>query len=179
MEQLFPAVIKHLSSSDLLTKKLVCWFIRDNGQNQEFILLAINTLVKDCSDPNPLIRGFSLKTLTSIPHSFVLDHSLPLVRKGLEDSSVYVRRAAVLSCVSLYGVNSELLLENGIVDKLYNAIRDSDSVVVVNSLLALDEILGTEGGVVINHNIAVYLLNKLQASTVTGCNCSVDWLEQP
>lgn len=165
LEQLFPAVIKHLSSSDLLTKKLVCWFIRDNGQNQEFILLAINTLVKDCSDPNPLIRGFSLKTLTSIPHSFVLDHSLPLVRKGLEDSSVYVRRAAVLSCVSLYGVNSELLLENGIVDKLYNAIRDSDSVVVVNSLLALDEILGTEGGVVINHNIAVYLLNKLQMFT--------------
>lgn len=162
LEKLFPAVVKHLSSSDLITKKLVCWFICEHGSNQEFILLAINTLVKDCNDPNPMIRGFSLKTITSIPHTFLLDYSLPLVLKGLDDSSVYVRRAAVLSCAMMFSMNHEIVMENGIVDRLYGAIRDSDSIVVVDALLALEEILSLEGGVVINHNIAVYLLNKLQ-----------------
>lgn len=48
----------------------------------------------------------------------------------------------------------------GLSDRLYASLRDSDPVVVANSLIALDHILASEGGVVINRSIAHYLLYK-------------------
>ncbi|KAG0026508.1 AP-4 complex subunit beta-1 [Podila clonocystis] len=49
-----------------------------------------------------------------------------------------------------------------IVDKLYSLLRDRDTQVVVNSILALEVILADEGGVVINHNIAAYLISRFK-----------------
>ena len=43
----------------------------------------------------------------------------------------------------------------------FRLIRDPDPIVVVNCLSTLEEILNTEGGIVINRNIAHYLLSKL------------------
>jgi hypothetical protein len=45
---------------------------------------------------------------------------------------------------------------------LYECIRDNDPVVATSSLLALDTILASEGGVVVSRNMAVYLLRRLE-----------------
>nr|KAG5699384.1 hypothetical protein BaRGS_008292 [Batillaria attramentaria] len=71
------------------------------------VLLAINTLVQDAADSNPMDSGF--------------------------------------------------------IDRLYGMIRDTDPVVVVNCLSALEEILSEEGGIVINKNMSHYLLSKLHS----------------
>lgn len=48
------------------------------------------------------------------------------------------------------------------VNELYSLLRDTDPVVMVNCLRALEEILQHEGGVVINKPIAHHLLNRLK-----------------
>lgn len=58
-------------------------------------------------------------------------------------------------------------LESEIVDKLYSLLRDRDTQVVVNSILALETILADEGGVVVNHNIATYLISRFKDWTAS------------
>lgn len=50
-------------------------------------------------------------------------------------------------------------------DKLYSLLRDRDTQVVVNSILALETILADEGGIVINHTVAGYLISRLKEWT--------------
>lgn len=45
---------------------------------------------------------------------------------------------------------------------MYETIRDADPFVITSSLITLDSILASEGGVVINKNIAYYLLSRLK-----------------
>ncbi|XP_023702233.1 AP-4 complex subunit beta-1 isoform X2 [Cryptotermes secundus] len=49
-----------------------------------------------------------------------------------------------------------------VLPRLYECIRDSDPGVVTSSLLTLDTILASEGGVVVSRNMAAYLLRRLQ-----------------
>ena len=47
-EALFPEVVKLLASSDLVIKKLCSWYILRHSSQGELLLLAVNTLLKDC-----------------------------------------------------------------------------------------------------------------------------------
>ena len=51
--------------------------------------------------------------------------------------------------------------EQNFVDVLYQLLRDRDPQVVSNSISALDEILASEGGMVVNTKISLYLLSRL------------------
>ena len=48
------------------------------------------------------------------------------------------------------------------IDQLYNTLKDRDPDVVANSIAALNEILRSEGGMIVNTNIAHYLLQRLR-----------------
>ena len=164
-EKLFPYVVKLLASIDLTTKKLASWFISQHGDKEDLALLAINTVVKDCHDANPMVRGLALRTIISVRLPLVADHCLPAVIAGLDDVSAYVRRVAVLSCAKIHHLFPHAILEHSLVDKLYTMIRDPDPIVVTNTLHALNEILKTEGGVVVNHAIVRYLLARMSSFT--------------
>ena len=45
-------------------------------------------------------------------------------------------------------------------DVLYQLLRDKDPQVVSNSISALNEVLASEGGMVVNTKITHYLLNR-------------------
>ena len=161
-EQLLPSVTNFLSSLDLVAKKLATWFISHHRGQPDLLILTVNSLTKDCSSPNPQVRCLALKTLTLLSHSDFVEYSQQAILKGLGDDSAYVRRAAVVACAKLNELNTGLVDESSIVDTLYAMIRDKDPIVVVNVLQVLDEILATENGIVINKNIAYYLLNHLK-----------------
>ena len=165
----FPAVMKHLVNTDIMVKKLACWFITTCAAEETgLILLAVNTLVNDCSSPNPVIRGLALKTLSSLRQTSLLEYCMKPMLTALNDTNPYVRRIAVLACVRIHNQCPENISQHGIVDRLYAMIRDPDPIVTVNCLSVLDEILGEEGGVVINKNIAYYLLNRISELTEWG-----------
>ena len=165
---LFPHVVKLLASSDLITKKLAAWYIAQTTQQEDLLLLAVNTLLKDCIDPNPMVRGLALRTLCGLPQTDLLQYAIQPVSDGLKDRSAYVRRVAVTGCIKISKTNRDLLLNYGLVDSLYSMIRDPDPLVVANSLCSLEEILRDEGGVVINKNMAHYLLNRVGMLTDWG-----------
>ncbi|ELT93324.1 hypothetical protein CAPTEDRAFT_93945 [Capitella teleta] len=159
---LFPAVVKHLASTDLLTKKLTAWFVCQHGDQSDLILLAINSLVIDCKDPNPMVRGLALRSLSSLPQGNLIEYWLNPLLLSLQDSSAYVRRVAVVACSKLHQLDPSYVQDNNIVNILYGMVRDSDQIVVVNCLNALDDILKEERGIVVNRSMAFYLLNKLK-----------------
>ena len=65
-EQLLPEVVKLLADVDLVTKKLAHEYITQPGHNEELLLLAVNTLLRDCRNANPTVRGLAIKTITSL-----------------------------------------------------------------------------------------------------------------
>lgn len=72
-----------------------------------------------------------------------------------------VRRAGAVACVRLYTHAPQSVLDCGLINALYEGLRDSDPIVITNCILALDCILQDEGGVVVNKNIAHYLLGRI------------------
>lgn len=152
-------LVKLLSSQDILSKKVACLFVTRCRQSEEVGLLAVNCLLKDTTDPNPIYRGLALNTLFSVPA--VMEQAVPRLLAGLEDASAHVRRAAVSCTLSLHQCHANIADELDLADKLYAMIRDQDPIVIVQCLHALEEILHAEGGITVNKRIASYLLKQL------------------
>ena len=166
MSSMMPVIIKLLAHSDLLIKKTACHFLcTQSGCQSEQMIMAVNTLLKDFSESNPMVRGLALKTMCTVQHEAFTEHRLGCISKGLNDNSAYVRRTAVMMCLSILKFSPESFLESGLVDKLYSLIRDPDPVVTVNCLVVLEEVLKEEGGIVLNKNIVYNLLNRLDSFT--------------
>jgi vesicle coat complex subunit len=72
-----------------------------------------------------------------------------------------VRRAAAIGVSKVFYMNPELKNDLTLLDKLYAMIRDPDGNVVVNAIVALNEILESDGGIVLTDKLATYLLNRL------------------
>ncbi|XP_053396052.1 AP-4 complex subunit beta-1-like isoform X2 [Mercenaria mercenaria] len=164
-----PAIVNLMAHSDLLIKKSACQLLtRVSGMKSEFILLAVNTLLKDTRESNPVIRALAIRTLCAINHEAFVEHRIKCVTEGLKDTSSYVRRTAVMSSITVFKAGTEGFQESGIINRLYELIRDSDPIVTVDSLLALEEILKNEGGIVLNKKIVGYLLTRVEELTPWG-----------
>ena len=93
-QKLFPFVVKFLASSDILIKKLACWFVVKNSNHEQLVLLAVNTLVKDCTDPSPAIRGLAVKSLCSLRYA--------PINLNYSPHAVSIKRVSAISPISIY-----------------------------------------------------------------------------
>ncbi|XP_045613197.1 AP-4 complex subunit beta-1 isoform X2 [Procambarus clarkii] len=153
-------IVQLLASHDTLAKKLTCYHITNKcSTNSDLALLTANLLLRDASDANPSVRSASISALAALPG--LEESSVRAVTSALSDQSAVVRRAGAVACVRLYSHASQSVLYCGLVDSLYEGLRDSDPIVITNCILALDHILQKEGGVVVNKNIAHYLLGRI------------------
>ena len=66
-----------------------------------------------------------------------------------------------MGLLKVYHLNSKLISDKDI-DTLYEMIKDSDPLVVTNTLFVLNEILKAEGGIAISNKMIVYLLNRIK-----------------
>ncbi|KAM9785899.1 LOW QUALITY PROTEIN: AP-4 complex subunit beta-1 [Neosynchiropus ocellatus] len=186
---LFSEMVKACATVDVVQKKLVYVFLCSYATlNPELSLLVINTLRKDCQDANPMIRSLALRNMTNLRLPSLVEYVQQPLTAGLKDRAACVRRVAVLGWAKLYKLqpnseigafvcstldlckitSEELHPDASVVNELYSLLRDSDPVVMVNCLRALEEILKDEGGVVINKPIAHHLLNRLKECDVWG-----------
>jgi len=160
-----------------VTKKLASWYVaRNSSADSDVSVLAINTLVTDTHDPNPVVRSLAVRTLAGIQLPELAEHGINAINSGLKDTDAVVRRAAVLACVQIFQTAPSAVLDGGLIDRLYSLIRDPDPVVVVNCLNALQEILADEGGVVINRSMARYLLQRLKSCPEAQCAALLKFL---
>lgn len=123
-------------------------------------VLVVNTVLNDCRDPNPEVKRIAVSTLCSLP-PLLQEYAGPVVDAALKDRHPKVRNAAVLGCGKIFKEMPSLLQDIGMIDRLYETIRDEDPVVSTNCLLVLDTVLASEGGVVVSRSMARYLLHRL------------------
>nr|CAD7398226.1 unnamed protein product [Timema poppensis] len=130
------------------------------ASHPEIAVLVVNTIKKDCNDPNPVVKCLAVSTLCSLL-PLIEEHATHVLGVAIDDDNPNVRQTAVLGCVQVFKSIPLLLQEQGFIDRLYSCIRDIDPRVVTSSLLALDTILAHEGGVVVNKSITFHLLQRL------------------
>lgn len=134
---LFSEMVKACATVDIVQKKLVYIFLCSYATlNPELSLLVINTLRKDCQDPNPMVRSLALRNMTNLrwdADSLVRNYHVSLglleyldsvssrlpslveyveqpLTAGLRDRAACVRRVAVLGLAKLHNLqpNSDI-----------------------------------------------------------------------
>ncbi|XP_062518423.1 uncharacterized protein LOC134193605 isoform X2 [Corticium candelabrum] len=166
MSRLFTEMIMAAATNDLVRKKLVYLYMCNYAESHsDLALLVVNTLQKDCKDQDPTIRGLALRSMCYLRLVNLVEYiQRPLVA-GLDDRSSYVRKTAVMGCVKMHYLAPSVIRDLGIIDKLYSLLEDKDPQVVCNCIVALDEMLAGQGGMLITQNIAHLLLSRLKEFT--------------
>jgi len=169
---LFPDVINCMQTDNLELKKLVYLYLMNYAKSQpDMAIMAVNTFVKDCEDPNPLIRALAVRTMGCIRVDKITEYLCEPLRKCLKDEDPYVRKTAAVSVAKLHDINANLVEEQGFLDSLKELLGDSNPMVVANAVAALSEIndASSTGQPLIEMNTAT--INKL----LTALNECTEW----
>lgn len=167
IQSALPTVVKLMALPDVFVKRTAGEIMVVHcKENQDITLLAINTLVQDCDDLNPLIRGISFNIIGNLSVNVISDIFGSTVTKGISDRNAYVRRRAALAAVVLNKVSSSSFIEGDIWDSLYNHVRDEDSMTVASCLCAIEEICASDKGVIVSNKMGQYLMKNMSSYTV-------------
>ncbi|XP_062899797.1 AP-4 complex subunit beta-1 isoform X3 [Mobula hypostoma] len=131
---LFMEMVKASATVDIVQKKLVYLYMCTYAAlKPNLALLAINTLRKDSTDPNPMVRGLALRSMCSLRMPGISEYIQQPVLNGLRDKASYVRRAAVLGCAKMQNFQGDT--EVGRIARTYN----EKCVVILKELLGLKQ----------------------------------------
>ncbi|KPA81670.1 putative beta-adaptin [Leptomonas pyrrhocoris] len=170
---LFPDVIMSCFTSDVVCKKLIyLYLITQSKGKEDLAVLAINALVKECSDQSPVVRGVALRTLAAMHVPNLLEYLVPLVEKGLSDSSAYVRKTAVCCLLRQYHRSVEDFYEHQYFEHALRMLSDPDVQVSSNALDVLLEVTRLESikelaaelhpPFIVSKSLLYQLLNRLR-----------------
>eukprot|EP00578_Thalassiosira_sp_NH16_P018230 CAMPEP_0181115134 /NCGR_PEP_ID=MMETSP1071-20121207/21272_1 /TAXON_ID=35127 /ORGANISM="Thalassiosira sp., Strain NH16" /LENGTH=926 /DNA_ID=CAMNT_0023199325 /DNA_START=68 /DNA_END=2848 /DNA_ORIENTATION=+ len=160
---LFTDVLNCVQTGNIELKKLVYLYLINYAKSQpELTLLAVNTFVKDASDPNPLIRALAVRTMGCIRVDRITEYLCEPLGRALRDEDPYVRKTAAVCVAKLYDIAPDLVQERGFIETLHDLISDSNPSVVANGVAALSEISETSGRDVMR--ISASVLQKLLAA---------------
>lgn len=106
----------------------------------QMALMAVNTFVKDCEDPNPLIRALAIRTMGCIRLENIAEYLCGPLKKALVDEDPYVRKTAAVCVAKFYKINPEMVEEQGFLASLKNLLSDANPMVIANTVAALSEI---------------------------------------
>ena len=77
--------------TDLELKKLVYLYLMNYAMAQpDLAIMAVNTFVKDCEDPNPLIRALAVRTMGCIRVDKITEYLCEPLRKCLKVNCGFV-----------------------------------------------------------------------------------------
>lgn len=144
-------------------KKMVYLYLSNYAeQNPDLSIMAVNTLVQDCKNQDPMVRGLALRSLTGLRVANITEYITAPVQAALVDQSGYVRKTGVVGILKMHHVSPELVADGDFVDKLYDMIGDRDANVSMNCLVVLSELLREDGGIAINQPIVHHILGRIR-----------------
>ena len=169
LTSIFTEILMFSYTNDIISKKMIYLYLANYAKtNKETAIMAINTFMKDCRDTEGKIRGLALKTLCSLQIPTALEYVKQQVLNLIDDRDFYVRKIAVMGCLRLYYLDHDFFIEQNLIDKLYNLLKDPHKSVVMCSINVLNEIMIEEGGMAINSKIILYLMNRFEDFDVYG-----------
>ncbi|VDD74271.1 unnamed protein product [Mesocestoides corti] len=141
---LFPDVMNCMQTDNLELKKLVYLYLMNYAKTQpDTSIMTVSTFVRDCDDPNPLIRALAVRTMGCIRVEKITAYYCDPLRKCLKDEDPYVRKTAAICVAKLYDIDPVLVEDNGFLELLKDLLSDSNPMVVTNAVAAISEILET------------------------------------
>ncbi|CAK5060108.1 unnamed protein product [Aphanomyces euteiches] len=172
VSRIFSEMVMCVDTKDIITKKMVYYYLTNYAnKNSDLAIMCINTLLNDCRNEDPLVRGLALRSLCSLRLDSILEYIHEPLQHSLTDTSAYVRKTGVIGILKVFSLNKDLIKDSDMVDTLYNMIRDRDPQVVSNCLVALNEIMADEGGIAVNQQIIMHLLTRISEFNEWGqCN---------
>lgn len=64
LSSIFTEILMFSYTNDIVSKKMIYLYLSNYAKtNKETAIMAINTFMKDCKNPDGKIRGYALKTL--------------------------------------------------------------------------------------------------------------------
>lgn len=159
---LFSDMIMASATKDLVQKKMVyLYLVNYSESNSDLAILAVNTLLQDFRDDDPMIRGLALRNLCSMNLLNMVEYLTPAIKTGLEDVNGYVRKTAVIGVVKLFHLSSSSVLESDIIPTMKRLLSDSDPHVVSNTIHSLQEVCDEENAFTPTKECITGLLNRL------------------
>jgi len=141
VNDLFPDMVNCIQTMDIELKKLVyLYLINYSKSNPDKAFMAVNTFIRDASNPNALIRALAIRTMGCIKVDKIAEYVCEPLRACLRDEDPYVRKTAALGVAKLNDINPDLVEEQGFIELLHELIGDSNPTVVANAVAALNEI---------------------------------------
>eukprot|EP00730_Choanoeca_flexa_P017674 TRINITY_DN8542_c0_g1_i2.p1 TRINITY_DN8542_c0_g1~~TRINITY_DN8542_c0_g1_i2.p1 ORF type:complete len:877 (+),score=306.11 TRINITY_DN8542_c0_g1_i2:70-2700(+) len=141
VSSLFSDVINCMQTDNLELKKLVYLYLMNYAKTQpDLAIMAVNTFVKDCVDPNPLIRALAVRTMGCIRVDKITEYLCEPLRKCLKDEDPYVRKTAAVCVAKLYDIDPQLVHDQSFIEALQDLLSDANPMVVANAVAALSEI---------------------------------------
>ena len=177
VSRLFSEMMLAIETRDLVIKKMVYLFLCNYAtSNPQLAQMCTNTLQKDCSNEDPMVRGLALRALCSLNLPEMVEYISDPLRKALEDHHAYVRKTGVMGILKLYHLDREAFEKCNFIDILYNLLRDPDANVVSNCIIVLEEIMAKsdDGGMAINRAIMLHLLNRIHEFSEFGVLAVLD-----
>ncbi|CAD5118807.1 DgyrCDS7486 [Dimorphilus gyrociliatus] len=158
---ILPICVQFLTSPSIIVKKLVCTLLTSPRccENEDYIILSINTLLVDSSSPNPQLRALCVRTLHKLAiksPSIVASVSLQAALRACKDTSPGVKRAGLLALADL---DCERL---NYVDDLYRMFRNDDDIIITNCIRCLSNVLEQHGNLTVPKALAYHLLNRVE-----------------
>lgn len=83
-----------------------------------------------------------------------------------------------MGCLKIFHIDASRIQNSSIIDTLYGLLRDPDTLVIVNTLNCLNEILAEDGGVVVTKKMVIYLLNRIKEFNEYGQNLIIQTLNK-
>ena len=168
-------MIKISQTSDLIIKKMVYLYLVNYSENKENLIMTICSFTSACSDKDYKIRALALRTLSSLKFNEAIPYTTQIIRDRLNDEHPYVRKTACIACIKLHKDAPEAL-KDGFIEELYKLTKDVDAQVVINAIVALDEIQEDQGGIAITTQLIIHLLNRIKEFSEYGQSIIVDLL---
>ncbi|CAI2347497.1 unnamed protein product [Caenorhabditis sp. 36 PRJEB53466] len=166
---LFPDVVNCMQTDNVELKKLVYLYLMNYAKSQpDLAIMAVNTFVKDCEDPNPLIRALAVRTMGCIRVEKITEYLCDPLRKCMKDEDPYVRKTAAVCVAKLHDMNPSLVKDQGFVELLNDLLSDANPMVVANAVAALTEINEQKTVIEVNSQMVNKLLTALNECTEWG-----------
>ncbi|EFN57601.1 hypothetical protein CHLNCDRAFT_30507, partial [Chlorella variabilis] len=152
-----------LSKHDLPLKKMLYLYLRTAAkQNSTVALLVVQTLLNDCKDLDPTIRGLAVRSMCSLRVPELMENVFQAVDAGLRDTHPYVREAAVMGVLKCHHQDAAGVRMRGLLERVETLLgSDTDPQVVANCLYVMQQVGMLEGR--ITRQLVVSLLNHIKA----------------
>lgn len=139
LESYFADVVKNVSSDDVKVKRLVAiYMLRYAEKDPGLALLAVNSIQRSLSDPDPEVRSLALKAISDIRIPSLYPIVLHSVKKAITDVAAEVRCAVGFALLKLYREQREELTDD-ILPLLQDLLADSDPEVVSSAIILMKE----------------------------------------